>query len=462
MSVRELGHKLRSQVLTAVEITEYLLEYIDTWQPTLNAFTYIARASALEAARHSDSLFAAGTPRSLLEGIPVAIKDNIYVEGMPFVFGTPLFKDRIAEQDELPIALLKAGGAVIIGKTNLPEFASRGSTFNSVYGATANPWNPSLTTGGSSGGSVAAVASGMVPLSLGTDGGGSIRRPSGYTNLVGLKPTIARIPRADGFTSVLYDCEVVGPIGRSVDDVRIMMSVIATPNRRDQRSRQFEPIAADSAVPSARKILFVPHIGEAPVDPQIQRRCEEAMQVLADLGHEITVGQLPFDLSAINANWASIGNVCLSLMAKHAPRFNDCVAEDFVARAAAGFKLSGADYQEIIEILQAFRSEVGESFADFDFIMTPTSAANPWEKTKGFPETIDGQPVGPRGHAVFTGWVNACGHPAIALPCGFTNEGMPVGFQLVGDFGADASVLDMASQYESARPGTRSWPKLSQ
>lgn len=462
MSVRELGQRMRDGALSAVAVTEYLLDRIDRLQPTLNAFTHIARANALEAARQSDALFKAGTPRSLLEGIPVAIKDNIYVEGMPFVFGSPLFKDRIAENDELPIALLKAGGAVIMGKTNLPEFASRGSTYNPVYGATANPWNPALTTGGSSGGSVAAVASGMVPLSLGTDGGGSIRRPAGYTNLVGLKPTLSRIPRADGFTSVLYDCEVVGPIGRTVDDVRIMMSVIAGAHRRDQRSRGFQKMSATSLAPSPLRILFVERLKGAPVDPQIVDLCQQAADQLAKLGHEVVIGDLPFDITPVTDNWAKIGNVCMSLIAKQAPKFDEWVTADYVARAADGFRLTGADYQEVIELLYTFRSTVGERFEDYDIIMTPTSAANPWAKDKGFPETIDNQPVGPRGHAVFTNWVNACSHPAVALPAGFTKEGMPVGFQLVADFGADDVLLDLAHQYEAAVPYTRQWPELGE
>ena len=193
MSVREIGQRLRDRVLTATEVVEHYLARIERLQPVLNAFTYVDVEGARAAARASDERLVAGRPLSWLEGIPVSIKDNIYVKGMPFVFGSPLFKDRIAEQDELPIALLREAGAIIMGKTNLPEFASRGSTYNPVYGATGNPWDPELTTGGSSGGSVASVAAGMVPLSMGTDGGGSIRRPAGYTGLLGFKPTLSRI-----------------------------------------------------------------------------------------------------------------------------------------------------------------------------------------------------------------------------------------------------------------------------
>ena len=449
MSVREIGQRLRDRVLTATEVVEHYLARIERLQPVLNAFTYVDVEGARAAARASDERLVAGRPLSWLEGIPVSIKDNIYVKGMPFVFGSPLFKDRIAEQDELPIALLREAGAIIMGKTNLPEFASRGSTYNPVYGATGNPWDPELTTGGSSGGSVASVAAGMVPLSMGTDGGGSIRRPAGYTGLVGFKPTLSRIPRADGFTSVLYDCEVVGPIGRSADDVRLMMQALARPHRRDQRSRGFVPMRGLAADPGRLRILYVPQYGNNPVDPEIAANCRAAAEQLRALGHEVTEGPLPFDIQPVSDNWAKIGNVCMSLMAQQYPRFKDDVTPEYRDRAITGDGITGGDYQGVIELLLALRSDVGDAFAQYDIIMTPTSAANPWPKNEPFPPVIDGQKVGPRGHAVFTNWVNACSHPGLALPAAPTASGVPVGFQLVGDFGADDLLLDLATQYEA-------------
>ncbi|THT95956.1 amidase [Lampropedia puyangensis] len=461
MSVRALGESLRNGSLTASEVLEHFLARIERLQPVLNAFTYIDVEGARAAARHSDCLLAEGKPRSLLEGIPVSVKDNIYIKGMPFVFGSPLFKDRIATHDELPIELLRDAGAILVGKTNLPEFASRGSTYNPVYGATGNPWNPELTTGGSSGGSVASVAAGMVPLSLGTDGGGSIRRPAGYTGLVGLKPTLSRIPRADGFTSVLYDCEVVGPIGRTVDDVRIMMSAIAKPHRRDQRSRGFAAMSDKANEVGPLRILYVPQYGASPVDPEIAASCLQACERFSSMGHSVTVGELPFDISPVSDNWAIIGNVCMSLMAQQYPDFKDKVTVDYRDRALTGDAINGGTYQGVIELLQELRSKVGEAFAHYDIIMTPTSAANPWPKNEPFPPMIDGQKVGPRGHAVFTNWVNACSHPGLALPAEPTASGMPIGFQLIADFGADDLLLDLASCYEAQFATGKAWPEFS-
>ncbi|MFT4172843.1 MAG: amidase [Rhodocyclaceae bacterium] len=458
LTVRQLGEQLRRRQLTATQVLEYFLARIDALQPVLNAFIHVDADGARMAAGESDARFAQGNPRSWLEGIPVSIKDNIYVKDMPFVFGSPLFKDNIADHDELPVELLRQAGAIIVGKTNLPEFASRGSTYNPVFGATANPWNTELTTGGSSGGSVASVAAGMVPLSLGTDGGGSIRRPAGYTGLVGLKPTLSRIPRAEGFSSVLYDCEVVGPIGRTVDDVRLMMAAIARPDRRDQRSRGFAPMTAEGSPPKTLKILYVPHFGTSPVDPDIARSCAEAAERFAHMGHELVVGELPFDIKPVSDNWAKIGNVCMSLMARNNVAFKDLVTSDYRDRAMAGDAISGGEYQGVIELLYALRTATGRAFEDWDIIMTPASAANPWPKNEPFPPIIDGQAAGPRGHAVFTNWVNACSHPGITLPASPTPSGMPIGFQLVADFGADELLLDLAAQYEQHHEWKDQWP----
>ena len=206
----------------------------------------------------------------------------------------------------------------------------------------------------------------------------------------------------------------------------------------------------------------MPQYGNNPVDPEIAANCRAAAEQLRALGHEVTEGPLPFDIQPVSDNWAKIGNVCMSLMAQQYPRFKDDVTPEYRDRAITGDGITGGDYQGVIELLLALRSDVGDAFAQYDIIMTPTSAANPWPKNEPFPPVIDGQKVGPRGHAVFTNWVNACSHPGLALPAAPTASGVPVGFQLVGDFGADDLLLDLATQYEAQAAWMRLWPACAE
>lgn len=461
LTVRELGERFRARTLKPTQLLDHYLERISRINPALNAFVVVDAAGARSAAVQSNARFDCGQPLSLLDGIPVAIKDNILVKGLPAVWGSRAYENNVPEDDELPIELLRNAGAVLLGKTNVPEFTLRGFTGNPVYGVTGNAWNPDLTPGGSSGGSVSAIAAGLVPLSLGTDGGGSIRRPAGYAGIVGMKPTLSRIARAGGLPQVLYDAEIVGPMGRTTDDVRLMMSVLATPDRRDSRSRGFAPISRKQQEPASLKICFVERFDDAPLDPEIASSCREAAGILRNLGHNVEHRCLPFSIDAINSRWASLGNVGLSLLRRTVDNFDSLASPAFVDQAKLGDTISGAEFLDFIELLFRFRAEVGVAFADVDIIMTPTAAANPWPKAEMFPPVIDGKPVGPRGHAVFTNWVNACGHPAISLPAAQSSAGMPIGFQLVGDFGADELLLDLASQYENAFPWAHKWPDIA-
>lgn len=461
LSIREMHAGLKAGSLTAPAILEHYLERIDRLDPALNAFVHLDKAGAREAAAAADIRFEAGKPLGLLDGIPVAIKDNILVAGMPCVWGTKLFADYIADRDEMPVKLLREAGAVIVGKTNVPEFTLRGFTGNAVFGATGNPWNPELTPGGSSGGSVSAVAAGLVSYSLGTDGGGSIRRPAGYTGIVGLKTSISRIPRADGLPPLLADCEVVGPLARTTDDVRVVMSVLARPHPEDQHSLAFSPMRDQAASPGPLKILFVERFGDAPVDPEIAALCRSAAMSLEAFGHSVACGAIPIDLGPVTANWQILANAGLAKLAADRPDYFDLVSAPFADQARAGAKLSASEYVGFIDTIAAFRIETARLFQTIDVIITPASAANPWPRATQFPPLIDGKEAAPRGHAVFTGWVNACGHPGLSVPAGWNADGLPVGMQMVGAFGGDDLLLDLAQQYETANPWGDRWPEMA-
>ncbi len=447
LPVEALAAALADGRLTARALLEHDLDRIERLNPALNAVIALD-PGARQAADESDARRKAGRSLGPLDGVPVTIKDNLLMKGCPAVWGSPLYRDHRPDHDEAPVARLRAVGAVLIGKTNTPEFALRGYTDNPVFGATRNPWNPALTPGGSSGGAAAGLAAGLAPLALATDGGGSTRRPAGHVGVVGLKPSLNRISRAGGFAPLMFDCETVGLMARTVSGVRLM----------------FEAMAIDlrPARPGSARVLVVERLGDAPVEPAIAGRCREAGAQLEALGHQVSAGDLPFPIDEAMAAWGALSGVGLARLAADQPRFFNFAAPDFVAQAREGQARSAVDYDRLIEALTAFRAAAAAAaFERVDVILTPSAAAQPWPAREAFPPVIDGRPVGPRGHAVFTAWVNACGHPALAIPARPADDGMPVGVQLVGALGADERLLDIAQAFETAHPWADSWPTMA-
>jgi aspartyl-tRNA(Asn)/glutamyl-tRNA(Gln) amidotransferase subunit A len=401
---------------------------------------------ALAAARASGARWHASKPLSPIDGLPLTVKDNIPVAGLPCTWGSELYRDFVPAVNELPIARLRAAGAVILGKTNCPEFTLHGYTDNQLFGVTGNPWNPALTPGGSSGGAVAAVAMGIGPVAIGTDGGGSLRRPAGYTGLVALKPTVRRVERRDGLPALLGEFEVIGPIARTVADVQLVM-----------------PILAPDWVPQVKvprlKILRIRSIAGSPVEPVIQSAMDTVVERLRALGH--MVGEQD-DLSLadlLNREvWPTVSAAGLAWVLRSHPGWQDRIGDALKPMAEAGEKLLAADLVQAFDRLRACREHLHDLQREWDVILTPTSAAMPWAAEKSHPETIAGQPVGPRGHAVFTAWVNGTGMPALALPAPRSTDGMPIGFQLVGRSGADEVLCALGAEYEAAHPWAQDWP----
>jgi len=455
LGVRALGKAYRRGETDPVEVTRCLVERIGRIDPTLNAFARLApelEAAALDSARR----LKAGEARSPLEGVPLAIKDNLSVAGMPAAWGSSVFEGVVRLADELPIARLRAGGALFLGKTNTPEFAVEGYTASALFGVTGNPWNPTLTPGGSSGGSVAAVAAGLAAAGLGTDGGGSIRRPAGHTGLFGLKPTIGTVPRHGGLPQVLLDFEVVGCVARGAGDLAPLLDVLAGGDRRDPSSR----FAARSPRKSGPwRILYVERFDDNPCDPAIRSSVGAAAARLEAMGHHIETGSLPFDLAALNAFWPRFGQIGLAHLEATMPEMAHASGK-YRAMALEGSQVSASELYAALEEVRALRAATSAFFGSWDAIMTPSAAAQPWPADQAFPPLIDGAPVGPRGHAVYTGWVNAAGLPAINLPADPDPGGLPVGFQVVGDYFTEGALIELGQAYEGAGAGWR-WPEIA-
>jgi aspartyl-tRNA(Asn)/glutamyl-tRNA(Gln) amidotransferase subunit A len=421
-----------------------VLARIDAVNPKLNAIVTFDIAGARAAADASTARWRDGSARGAFDGVPLTVKDNIPVRGMRATWGSRIYADWVPETDELPIARLRDGGAVILGKTNCPEFTLQGYTHNLLFGVTRNPWDLALTPGGSSGGAVAAVAAGLSPVAVGTDGGGSIRRPAAHTGLVGFKPSRDAVARRDGFPVILLDCEVIGPIARTVADARALFHALAG-----------APVIPPSPAPRPLRILYVRQFGGSPVDAEIAASVEQASRDLAALGHSVAEGEAPFDIEALNRAWPVISQVGLAwLMKDHAGRLNE-ISPPMQDMARAGNALSATDYYAAVDIILALRQRLADFFVRTDLILTPAIAALSWPAAEPFPPTIAGQPAGPRGHAVFTAFANMAGCPAISIPCAPSKGGLPIGFQLVGPVGQDETILAAAAQYEARHDNSR-------
>jgi aspartyl-tRNA(Asn)/glutamyl-tRNA(Gln) amidotransferase subunit A len=369
---------------------------------------------------------------------------------LPTTWGSRAFSTAVPDKDELPVARLRAAGAVIIGKTNVPELTLEGYTRNDLFGVTRNPWDIRLTPGGSSGGAAAGVAAGLVPAAIGTDGGGSTRRPACHTGLVGWKPSTGRFPRIDGLPAILTDFEVIGTLTRTLDDALLLDAAMAGPDARDRRS-----LYAQSPQQERQRwrIIHIPRFGDSPVDPEVDAATTGVAEALARDGHDVTQGKVFFDLAEAARIWHVVSRAGVAwMMAWSNGRLDAMGGESVRAMASDGAKLTAADYFDALERIVAFRRRCAETFATTDLILTPTAAALPWPAETPYPDRIADRPAGPRDHAVFTGWANIAGFPAISLPVTVSKAGLPIGVQFAAGFGADMSLLAFARAFSQKFP----------
>lgn len=459
LGATEMARRFRDRSLTPLAAVESCLARMDAVNPRINAIVARRDELVLQEALDSTARHAAGKPLSALDGIPLTIKDSLLTHDLPTTWGTPALRDHRTGRDELAVARARAAGALIVGKTNVPEFALEGYTANPLFGVTRNPWNLALTPGGSSGGAVAAVASGMAPLAIGQDGGGSIRRPAAHTQGVGLKPTLGSVAREDALPSLLLDCEVIGPLARNVADTRLLFDIIRGPSPADRSS-----LAAAQAASPARlgplRMLYVERMGAAPLDAQVAASVGQAVRALAALGHRVETGALPLDVGFFSDAWPHIGQIGLARLFDEHPAWEAAASARYRDMAERGRALPATRLWQIVQEIARLRRDCAATFNELDVIIMPAAAALPWPAPLAYPSHIAGQEVGPRGHAVYTGWVNAAGLPALALPCAPSRDGLPIGMQLIGRFGADDELLDIGAAYEAAQPWAHRWPEL--
>ncbi|MBV8564123.1 MAG: amidase [Methylobacteriaceae bacterium] len=448
MTAAQLTDGFQDGKFTPREALEAALERHDRVNPRINAVIFVDRQGARAAADRATERWRAGRALSLLDGVPVTVKDNLHVAGMPATWGSRIHADFVPSADEPPIARLRASGAVILGKTNVPEFTLQGYTGNLLFGTTRNPLALDRTPGGSTGGGAAAVAAGIGAIAIGTDGGGSTRRPAAYCGLYGLKPSLGQVPRYGGFPQLLSDFEVIGPMARSTADVAAVLEVMCGYDPSDPRSA-----ASLGTPPSTQgrpaRIGFVSKVGSAPVDPQIADAAERTARRFTELGFEVERVAAPYDAGQLAALWTAVAQTGLAWYLSRIEGWRPRVGANALAMADAGASRTAYDYLDALAGIAEMRVAAGIFFTRFDFMLSPTTAALAWPADDAYPETIAEEPVGPRGHAVFSAWANLVGAAAANFPVAMTRDEGGIGMQVTAAAGRELDLLDIMAKWEA-------------
>ncbi|MCZ2837903.1 amidase [Modestobacter sp. VKM Ac-2985] len=459
----ELVALVRDREVSARELMDAHLDRIERLNPELNAIVTLDAEGARAAADAADARLAAGEPVGPLHGLPVAHKDTHATGGMRTTWGSPLHAETVPDRDELVVARLKAAGAIRVGKTNVPEFAAGSHTFNTLFGATHNPYRHGLSAGGSSGGAAAALAAGLVPIAEGSDMGGSLRNPAAFCNVVGLRPTPGRVPShptAIGWSQL----SVQGPMGRTVGDVALGLSALAGPDPRVPISLTDPGAPFAAPLPTeltGLRVAWAPDLGgQVPVDPAITAVLMEQLGVFRDLG--ATVEEDCPDLAGADEAFgvlrAWLFEASFGALVREHP---DQVKETIRWNAARGAALTGADVGRAEVAHTALFERVVAFFERFDVLLAPTTQVLPFPVEQEYPTEVAGVP-----QEDYLGWMRSCtlisatGCPALSVPGGFTPDGLPVGLQVIGAPRADRRVLEVGHAFEQATGFGRRRPEL--
>jgi aspartyl-tRNA(Asn)/glutamyl-tRNA(Gln) amidotransferase subunit A len=454
-SATELLQLYAAKAASPTEALQAVLARIERCNPVLNAFCLIDEPAARAAAAASTARWSAGAPLGHLDGVPVSIKDLILTRGWPTRRGSRTVDPAQPWDEDAPVtARLREAGAVLLGKTNTPEFGCKGETNSPLTGITRNPWNPARTAGGSSGGAAAAVATGMGPLAVGTDGAGSVRIPSGFCGVFGLKPSFGRVPAYP--LSPMGTVAHLGPHSRSVRDAVLMMNVMKRPDARDWTALPPDDsdwlAGLDDGVRGLR-IAFSPTLGYVKnVHPEVAAAVAAAVRQLQSLGAEVEAVDPGFDdpLEIITGLWfAGAWTLWNSLTAAQ----QAATDPDFAAQAELGSRLTLLDLQHLHQRRGALGSLMRQFMQRHDLIATPTLPGPAFEARPAGTVPMDAQAM--LGWTPFSYPFNLTQQPACTLPCGFTADGLPIGLQLVGPMFGDTRVLCAAQAYVSTRPIAR-------
>ena len=451
--------------ISPVELTEMFLSRIDSLDSHLNSYLTVTADRALAAARVAEEAVLNGDHLGLLHGIPLSIKDLEMSAGVRTTGGSLLFEDRVPSVDSSVVQRVKSAGAIILGKTNTPEFGLLGHTQNRLGDHCRNPWNTDRTTGGSSGGAGAAVAAGLCSLATGSDGGGSIRIPASFCGIYGIKPTQGRVPLYAGTpgTPFANHFSQSGPMSRTVKDSAILLQALSGHDTNDVNSLRVAPgdyiAAADNDI-GQLKIAWSPDYGYAAVEPEIISKCQQAVRVFEELG--CIVEDVDLDIKSPFEEFWTLFTAVSNARYESLIGDNSDLLTDYGREAIeSGARVTGPQYARALGIRAELISRFGTIFDEYDLLVSPTLSVGAF--TVGEPPTeIAGKPVHPFwGFLPFTYPINMIGNPAASIPAGFTAEGLPIGLHIVGQWGDEETVIAASSAFENARPWNNIQPPIS-
>ncbi|MFN3974655.1 MAG: amidase [Dehalococcoidia bacterium] len=458
-----LREMIIAREVSPVEVTRFFLGRIERLNPRLNAYLTVTAEEALAQARAAEEKLMRGEPLGLLHALPVSVKDLIVTKGVRTTFGSLAFKGFVPQEDAVVVERVRAAGAIILGKTNTPELGLGAETVNRLGEPCRNPWNPSRTAGGSSGGAAAAVCAGLGPLAIGSDGGGSIRIPAAMCGVYGLKPSRGRVPRSGGVARpVSNPYSHIGPLTWTVRDAALLLQATAGYDARDVHALWESPpdfLGMLEGGVRGMRIAWSATLGYAAVDPEVERVCQKGARLLEAQGAVVEEPPLrlehPFTyfLTLYHAMWfAAYGH----LLQEH----QDLLAPETRERIAHGSRVTIPDYLTAMRQMERMAQQMDDIFQRYDLLLTPTVAVPAFPHGQR-PRRIAGQDVDPvYGFYPFTALCNMTGQPAASIPCGFSADGLPIGLHIIGRRGEDALVLRASYALEQAQPWQGIHPPL--
>ena len=443
---------LDSGKVSSRELLAAHLRRIEEVNPELNAIVTLTPEIAHQRALAADDAQAKGESLGLLHGLPIAHKDITDTAGVLTTMGSPIYKDRVPEKDDLIVERIRNAGAIMVGKTNTPEFGAGSQTFNEVFGVTSNPYDTSKTCGGSSGGAAVALAARMLPIADGSDLGGSLRNPASFCNVVGFRPSGGRVPTVPS-SNLWMPMATKGPMARTVSDISLFMQAIAGPHQLAPSSNIESPDIFSGSLErnfAGTKVAWSPDLGGLPVDPAVRTALASVPDRLSNLGCEVVekwpdLSDAPEIFQTLRAEM--FAHSYASLLKTHRGQLKATV----IWNAEKGLAMSMKDHGEACFKQAQMFAELQHFMADIDFLACPVTQVPPFSKEIEYPKEIEGIRFD-----TYIDWMRSCSdittttHPAISVPAGFTPEGLPVGLQIVGKSRDDRSVLELAYAFEQA------------